>query len=107
MQCKAVPRCHDALVVPLVVPWTEKGSWFEYLSRLISRTWNGGNCGQLGSHESPLPKQTNTRKTNIDIDKVASMVVIPNEDFTDVTLAIGDTYGDDVRGAPAGGGNGG
>ena len=90
-----------------MVPWTEKGSWFEYLSRLISRTWNGGNCGQLGSHESPLPKQTNTRKTNIDIDKVASMVVIPNEDFTDVTLAIGDTYGDDGRGAHRGGGNGG
>ena len=22
---------------------------------------------------------------------------IPNEDFTDVTVAIGDTYGDDVR----------
>ena len=107
MQCKAVPRCHGVMVVPLVVPWTEKGSWFEYLSRLISRTWNGGNCGQLGSHESPLPKQTNTRKTNIDIDKEASMMVIPNEDFTDVTLAIGDTYGDDGRGAHRGGGNGG
>ena len=23
---------------------------------------------------------------------------IPTEDFTDVTFAIGDTYGDDVRG---------
>ena len=34
---------------------------------------------------------------DIDVDKVADMVVkIPNEDFTDVTLAIGDIYGDDV-----------
>ena len=41
-------------------------------------------------------------------DKVADMVLkIPDDDFTDVTVAIGDTYGDDVRGAPAGGGNGG
>ena len=32
------------------------------------------------------------------VGKVADMVVkIHNEDFTDVTLAIGDTYGDDIR----------
>ena len=32
-------------------------------------------------------------------DKVDDMVLkIPNYDFTDVTVAIGDTYGDDVRG---------
>ena len=31
-------------------------------------------------------------------DKVADMVLkIPDDDFTDVTVAIGDTYGDDVR----------
>ena len=31
-------------------------------------------------------------------DKVADMVLmIPNEDFSDGTVAIGDTYGDDVR----------
>ena len=36
---------------------------------------------------------------DIDVDKVADMVVkIPNEDFTDVTLAIGDTNGNYVRG---------
>ena len=30
-------------------------------------------------------------------DKVADMVLkIPVNDFTDVTVAIGDTYGDDV-----------
>ena len=32
------------------------------------------------------------------VGKVADMVVkIHNEHFTDVTLAIGDTYGDDIR----------
>ena len=32
----------------------------------------------------------------MEVDKVANMMVkIPNEDFTDVTLAIGDIYGDD------------
>ena len=32
------------------------------------------------------------------MDEVGDIVVrISNEDFTDVTLAIGDTYGDDVR----------
>ena len=31
-------------------------------------------------------------------DKVADMVLkIPDDDFTDVTLAIGDTYGGDVN----------
>ena len=31
-------------------------------------------------------------------DKVADMVLkIPDDDFTDVTVAIGDTYGGDVR----------
>ena len=45
---------------------------------------------------------------DMEVDKVANMMVkIPNEDFTDVTLAIGDTYGDDGRGAHWGGGNGG
>ena len=33
------------------------------------------------------------------VEEVADIVVkIPNEDFTDVTLAIGGTYGDDARG---------
>ena len=32
-------------------------------------------------------------------DKVAVMVLrIPNEDFTDGTVTIGDIYGDDARG---------
>ena len=32
-------------------------------------------------------------------DKVADMVLkFPYEDITDVTVAIGDTFGDDVRG---------
>ena len=36
-------------------------------------------------------------------DKVADMVLkIPNEDFTDVTVGISDTYGDDVRGTDGG-----
>ena len=40
-------------------------------------------------------------------DKVADMVLkFPNEDFTDVTVAIGDTYGDDVRGNDGGAGHG-
>ena len=31
-------------------------------------------------------------------DKMADIVLkVPNEDFTDVTVAIGDTYGDNVR----------
>ena len=41
-------------------------------------------------------------------DKVADRVLkIPNEDFTDATVAIGDTYGDDVRGNDGGAGHGG
>ena len=37
-------------------------------------------------------------------DKVADMVLkIPDDDFTDV--AIGDTYGDDVKGNNVGGGH--
>ena len=41
-------------------------------------------------------------------DKVADRVLkIPNEDFTDATVAIGDTYGDDVRGNVVGVGHGG
>ena len=32
---------------------------------------------------------------------------IPSEDFSDVTLAIDDTYGDYVRGGDGGGGDGG
>ena len=40
----------------------------------------------------------NTSTHSTEVDKVADMVVkIPNEDFTDVTLAIDDTYGDVVR----------
>ena len=36
---------------------------------------------------------------DIDVDKVADMVVkIPNEDFAEVTLAIGHSCGDDVWG---------
>ena len=34
-------------------------------------------------------------------------VKIPTEDFTVVTLAIGDTYGNDVRGGDEGDGHGG
>ena len=41
-------------------------------------------------------------------DKVADMVLkFPYEDFTDVTVAIGDTYGDDVGGGNGGDGHGG
>ena len=41
-------------------------------------------------------------------DKVADMVLkFPYDDFTDVTVAIGDTYGDDVRGNDVGAGHGG
>ena len=41
-------------------------------------------------------------------DKVDDMVLkIPNYDFTDVTVAIGDTYGDDVRGNDVGAEHGG
>ena len=36
-------------------------------------------------------------------DKVAEMVLkFPYEDFADVTVGIGDTYGDDVRGNDGG-----
>ena len=36
-------------------------------------------------------------------DKVADMVLkFPYEDFTDVTVGISDTYGDDVRGTDGG-----
>ena len=39
-------------------------------------------------------------------DKVADMVLkIPDDDFTDVTVAIGDTYEDDVKGNDVGGGH--
>ena len=39
-------------------------------------------------------------------DKVADMVLkFPYEGFSDVTVAIGDTYGDDVRGNDVGGGH--
>ena len=41
-------------------------------------------------------------------DKVADIVLrIPNEDFTDGTVEIGDTYGDDVGGGNGGDGHGG
>ena len=44
----------------------------------------------------------------MEVDKVAEMAVkIPNEDITCVTLPIGDTYGDDVRGNVVGVGHGG
>ena len=35
--------------------------------------------------------------TNMEVDKVTDMT-IPIEDLTDLTLAIDDTHGDDVRG---------
>ena len=39
-------------------------------------------------------------------DKVADMVLkFPYEDFSDVTVAIGDIYGDDVRGNDGGAGH--
>ncbi len=41
-------------------------------------------------------------------DKVADMVLmIPNEDFSDVTVAIGDTCRDGFRGNDVGSGHGG
>ena len=41
-------------------------------------------------------------------DKVADMVLkFPYEDFTDVTVGISDTYGDDVRGGNRGDKHGG
>ena len=40
--------------------------------------------------------------------KVADMVfMIPNENFADVIVAIGDTNGDDAGGGDGGGGHGG
>ena len=40
------------------------------------------------------------------VNKLADMVVkMPNKDFTDGTLAIYDTYGDDVRGGAGGDGH--
>ena len=40
-------------------------------------------------------------------DKVPDMVfMIPNENFADVIVAIGDTNGDDVRGNDGGAGHG-
>ena len=42
-------------------------------------------------------------RMEMEVDKPAEMVVdIPNEDFTGVTLAIGDSYGDGVRGDDGG-----
>ena len=39
-------------------------------------------------------------------DKVADMVLkIPDDDFTDVSVAISDTYGDDVKGNDGGAGH--
>ena len=46
----------------------------------------------------------------MEVDKVADEVTdmkIPIADFTDAILAIGDTYGDDVRGGDGGDGHGG
>ena len=41
---------------------------------------------------------------DMEVDKLADMVVkIPNEDLTDVTVAIVDTCGDYVRGGAHGG----
>ena len=47
------------------------------------------------------------RVMDMEDDKVADMVLkIPDDDFTDVvTVAIGDTYGDDVRGNDVCGGH--
>ena len=49
------------------------------------------------------------RVMDMEDDKVADMVLkIPDDDFTDVvTVAIGDTYGDDVGGGNGGDGHGG
>ena len=45
---------------------------------------------------------------NMEDDKVAdNVLMIPNEDFSDETVAIGDSYGDDVRGNGVGAGHGG
>ena len=35
------------------------------------------------------------------------VLMIPNEDFSDETVAIGDSYGDDIRGNGVGAGHGG
>ena len=44
----------------------------------------------------------------MEVTKVAEMVAkIPTEDFTDVTLEIGDTYGDDGSCGEGGDGHGG
>ena len=43
------------------------------------------------------------RLTKMEVDKVGEMVVkIPNEGFSGVTLAIGDTCGNCIRGANGG-----
>ena len=38
-----------------------------------------------------------------DVTLVSEDTYLPNEDFTDETLAIDDTFGDDVRGGAHGG----
>ena len=44
----------------------------------------------------------------VEVDKVADMVLkIPTEDFTDETLAIVDTHGDDARSGDCDAGHGG
>ena len=44
----------------------------------------------------------------MEVDKVTNMMAkIPNEDFSDETLAIDDTLGDDVIGGDWGDGHGG
>ena len=53
-----------------------------------------------------VDKQTN-EVTDMDIDKQTDMVMnITNEEFIDVTLAIGDNYGDDITGNDVGAGHG-
>ena len=44
---------------------------------------------------------------DMEVDKVVNMVLDMVVDFTDMKLAIGDTYGDDVRGDAGAGGHGG
>ena len=44
---------------------------------------------------------------DMEVDKVVNMVLDMVVDFTDMKLAIGDTYGDDVRGDVGAGGHGG
>ena len=41
---------------------------------------------------------------DMEVDKVAMLMKIPDEGFTDLNLTIDDTYGDDIRGGDGHGG---